>query len=130
MFDFYMQVQKHWTTHNTSATILFGADEVEPLSQRIYEAIRDDEGYISVALLARFDSNFPRLPFEAIDKQTYEKMVSNIAIHRRKDGDFLAWVSEYSKGQAIAPQDSPCEGLKCEMPDTNSKTKEYMPNSI
>ncbi|MDY6807055.1 MAG: LAGLIDADG family homing endonuclease, partial [Cyanobacteriota bacterium] len=64
MFDFYMQVQKHWTTHNTSATILLGEDEVEPLGKRIYEAIKDDEGYISAALLARFDAPFPRLPFE------------------------------------------------------------------
>ncbi|MFS8830423.1 ribonucleoside-triphosphate reductase, adenosylcobalamin-dependent, partial [Synechococcus sp. R8-2] len=63
-FDFYMQVQKYYTTHNTSATIELREDEVEALGSRIYEAIRDDEGYISAALLARFDAPFPRLPFE------------------------------------------------------------------
>ena len=38
--------------------------------QRITEAIENDEGYVSAALLARFDDlqTFPRLPFEPISK--------------------------------------------------------------
>ena len=128
-FDFYMQVQKYWTTHNTSATILFKEKEIEPLGKRIYEAIRDDEGYISIALLAKSNAPFPRLPFEAIDKPTYDKMVEEIKMRSRTDGNFEEWVSAYSQGRAIAPQDSACEGLKCEMPDTMSK-HEYMPSSI
>ncbi len=129
-FDFYMQVQKHWTTHNTSATILFEENEIEPLGQRIYEAIRDDEGYISAALLAKSNAPFPRLPFEAIDKPTYDKMVENIEKRSRTDGNFNIWVAEYSKGKAIAPQDSACEALKCKMNAAKPNHKEYMPNSI
>ncbi|MEM1426226.1 MAG: ribonucleoside-triphosphate reductase, adenosylcobalamin-dependent, partial [Cyanobacteria bacterium P01_H01_bin.130] len=55
-FDFYMQVQTHYTAHNTSATIELREEEVEPLAQRIYEAVKNDEGYMSAALLARFDA--------------------------------------------------------------------------
>ena len=50
-----MQVQKHYTTHNTSATIEFREPEIEFLAERIHQAIQNDEGYISAALLARFD---------------------------------------------------------------------------
>jgi adenosylcobalamin-dependent ribonucleoside-triphosphate reductase len=39
-FDFYMQVQKHYTTHNTSATIEFREPEIEFLGERIYQAIQ------------------------------------------------------------------------------------------
>ncbi|HEY9660950.1 MAG TPA: ribonucleoside-triphosphate reductase, adenosylcobalamin-dependent, partial [Allocoleopsis sp.] len=68
--DFYMQVQQHYTAHNTSATIELREGEIEALGQRIYDAIQNDEGYISAALLARFDDlqTFPRLPFEPISK--------------------------------------------------------------
>ncbi|MGB3615234.1 MAG: ribonucleoside-triphosphate reductase, adenosylcobalamin-dependent, partial [Elainellaceae cyanobacterium] len=64
-FDFYSQVQQHYTTHNTSATIELREPEVEPLAAAIYEAIASDAGYMSAALLARFDDHqtFPRLPF-------------------------------------------------------------------
>ncbi|WP_297040945.1 ribonucleoside-triphosphate reductase, adenosylcobalamin-dependent, partial [Thermosynechococcus sp. OHK43] len=55
-FDFYMQVQQHYTTHNTSATIELREAEVEPLATAIYTAIQQDQGYISAALLARFDA--------------------------------------------------------------------------
>jgi ribonucleotide reductase class II len=34
-FDFYMQVQKHYTAHNTSATIELREPEIEPLAEKI-----------------------------------------------------------------------------------------------
>ena len=77
-FEFYMQVQNHYTDHNTSATIELREDEIEVLSDAIFDNIADDGGYISAALLARFDvdgGTFPRLPFEPIDKATYDKLM-------------------------------------------------------
>ena len=38
-FDFYMQVQKHYTAHNTSATVEFRENEIEPLTDAIHQAI-------------------------------------------------------------------------------------------
>ena len=38
-FDFYMQVQTHYTDHNTSATIEFRENEIEPLSIALHKAI-------------------------------------------------------------------------------------------
>lgn len=79
-FGLYMQVQQHYTEHNTSATIEFRENEIDELSQLIHDSM--GKGYISAALLARFDANatFPRLPFEPIDQATYEEMIERVAI--------------------------------------------------
>lgn len=77
-FDFAMQVQRHYVGHNTSATIELRENEIEPLGRRIHQAIDKNEGYISFALLSRFDDHqaFPRLPFEPISKETYDRLAS------------------------------------------------------
>ncbi len=119
-FDFYMQVQKYYTTHNTSATLELREDEIEALGSRIYEAIRDDEGYISAALLARFDAPFPRLPFEKIDKATYERSVAEVNKRRRTD-DFFAALARYDHHLALAAEGpAGCDALGCLLPDTDS----------
>ena len=41
------------------------------------------------ALLARFDAPFPRLPFEKIDKPTYERLVAEVKKRRRTDNFFF-----------------------------------------
>ncbi|AFY43358.1 ribonucleoside-triphosphate reductase, adenosylcobalamin-dependent [Nostoc sp. PCC 7107] len=117
-FDFVMQVQRHYVTHNTSATLELRADEVEPLGQRIYEAIQNDEGYISAALLARFDDlqSFPRLPFEPIDKATYERLSQEV-LARRKTDDFCAVLSRYDSGELTEAGPSGCDSDKCMFPD-------------
>ncbi|OUL23266.1 ribonucleoside-triphosphate reductase, adenosylcobalamin-dependent [Nostoc sp. RF31YmG] len=115
--DFVLQVQRHYVTHNTSATLELRSDEVEPLGQRIYEAIHNDEGYISAALLARFDDlqSFPRLPFEPIDKLTYERLTQEVKA-RRKTDDFCAVLSRYDLGELAEAGPSGCDSDKCMFP--------------
>ena len=117
-FDFYMQVQKHYTRHNTSATLELREHEIEPLGKKIYEAIRDDEGYISAALLARFDDlqTFPRLPFEPIDKATYEKLSTEV-LERRKSDDFYASLLRYDSGELMEAGPAGCDSDKCMFPE-------------
>lgn len=117
IFDFYMGVQKHWTTHNTSATILLTEAEVEPLGQQIYESIRDDEGYMSSALLARFDAPFPRLPFEMISREEYERLRVRV-LQRRKSDEFLQILNfrlQETRFPDTGPQDPACSALSCEL---------------
>ncbi len=116
--DFYMQVQKFYTRHNTSATIELRENEVEALGNRIYEAIRDDEGYISAALLARFDDHqiFPRLPFEPISKEEYEQQLQQVKV-RRKTDDFHAALSRYDLGEMAEAGPAGCDSDKCLMPE-------------
>jgi ribonucleotide reductase class II len=117
-FDFYMQVQKHYTTHNTSATIELREHEIDALGTRIYEAIRDDEGYISAALLARFDDlqMFPRLPFEPISKEAYDQRVVAVK-QRRQVEDFYAALLQHDSGYAAESGPAACDSDKCMLPE-------------
>ena len=119
--DFYMQVQKFYVRHNTSATIELRENEVESLGTRIYEAIRDDEGHISAALLARFDAleTFPRLPFEPVSKETYTKMVEE-SLARRQIDVFHAALSRYDLGEMMDSGPAGCDSDKCLMPETKA----------
>lgn len=98
-FDFYMQIQKYYTQHNTSATIELRKEEIEPLAKRIHRAIDQGEGYISAALLSRFDDfqAFPRMPIEPIDLDTYNTMIREID-KRRKTDNFLEALNRYDQG--------------------------------
>jgi len=115
--DFYMQVQKFYVSHNTSATIELRENEVEALGHGIYEAIQDDEGYISAALLARFDDHqsFPRLPFEPIDKPIYDQLIQAVKA-RRKTDDFCVALSHYDSGELSEAGPSGCDSDKCLFP--------------
>ncbi|NJM96628.1 MAG: ribonucleoside-triphosphate reductase, adenosylcobalamin-dependent [Phormidesmis sp. RL_2_1] len=117
-FDFYMQVQKHYTAHNTSATVELREHEIEPLAERIHAAIENDEGYISAALLARFDDvqTFPRLPFEPITKAEYEEMLKAVR-SRRTTEDFHAALERHDAGELVDAGPAGCDSDKCLMPE-------------
>ncbi|MEC8441868.1 MAG: ribonucleoside-triphosphate reductase, adenosylcobalamin-dependent [Cyanobacteriota bacterium] len=116
-FDFYMQVQRHYTAHNTSATIEFREHEIEPLADALHQAMENGEGYISAALLARFDANatFPRLPFEPIDADTYERLQSEV-IQRRVSSDFFESLQRYDVGEIKEAGPAGCDSDKCLLP--------------
>lgn len=112
--DFYMQVQRHYVRHNTSATIELRENEVELLGTRIYKAIRDDEGYISAALLARFDDHqtFPRLPFEPVTKDQYDQLMQQVK-SRRQINDFQVALSRYDSKESTEAGPAGCDSDKC-----------------
>ena len=116
-FDFYMQVQQHYTAHNTSATVEFRENEIEPLADAIHQAIDQGQGYISAALLARFDANatFPRLPFEPIDQATYEQMQTTV-VERRRTHDFFEALQRYDGGELMEAGPAGCDSDKCLLP--------------
>ena len=116
-FDFYMQVQSNFTAHNTSATIEFREHEIEPLTDALHKTIQQGGGYISAALLARFDANatFPRLPFEPIDAQTYERMQKEV-IERRVNNDFFDALQRYDNGELTEAGPAGCDSDKCLLP--------------
>jgi len=117
-FDFYMQVQKHYTAHNTSATVEFRESEIEGLTDAIFKAIEGGEGYISAALLARFDAanaTFPRLPFEPIDQATYTQLQVEV-MARRRTLDFFEALQRYDGGELIEAGPAGCDSDKCLLP--------------
>ncbi|MEB3208389.1 MAG: ribonucleoside-triphosphate reductase, adenosylcobalamin-dependent [Synechococcus sp.] len=116
-FDFYMQVQSFYTAHNTSATVEFRENEIEPLAKAIHRAIDEDQGYISAALLARFDANatFPRLPFEPIDALVYRQMNQEIE-SRRRISCFFEALKQYDCSEMIEAGPAGCDSDKCLLP--------------
>ena len=111
-FDFYMQVQKFYTAHNTSATIELREDEIDALADVIYDSVATNGGYMSAALLARFDAPFPRLPFEKIDRATYLKLSAEVK-SRRKTDDFYGALAKYDSGEMITEGPAGCDSDKC-----------------
>ena len=137
-FDFYMQVQKYYTAHNTSATLEMRENEIEPLAKCIYEAIQNDEGYISAALLARFDDvqTYPRLPFEPIDRVSYKALENEIAERRYQNEaalisegldieayDFDNLYRFYDRGETLTPETAACDTGLCELKETLEQIK-------
>jgi ribonucleotide reductase class II len=124
-FDFYMQVQTFYTTHNTSATLELTKPEIEPLATAIHTAIDTSQGYISAALLARFDDKetFPRLPFEPISKERYEELLLEVEGRRTFNGDWsfpeaLAHFDlEAATGAPESQGPAGCDGDRCLMPE-------------
>ncbi|MGJ3251057.1 MAG: ribonucleoside-triphosphate reductase, adenosylcobalamin-dependent, partial [Elainellaceae cyanobacterium] len=117
-FDFYMQVQTHYTTHNTSATIELREHEIDALGTQIHETIRDDKGYISAALLARFDDHqtFPRLPFEPISKDVFDQMMQHVQ-ERRQVEEFYAALMRHDSGYMTEAGPAGCDSDKCMLPE-------------
>ncbi|ACT65573.1 ribonucleotide reductase [Cyanophage PSS2] len=113
-FDLYMQVQRHYTTHNTSATIEFRENEIDELSELIHSSMGN--GYISAALLARFDANatFPRLPFEPIDEPTYEHLLAGVYDRKKEDVSFEFLLSRYDRADLeLEAADGACTSAAC-----------------
>ena len=112
-FGLYMQVQMHYTEHNTSATIEFREHEIDELSKLIHDSM--GKGYISAALLARFDENgaFPRLPFEPITKEVYDEMQERVAIRGEECQDFHQALAKYDSADIELESSSACTSAAC-----------------
>ena len=130
-FDFYMQVQQLYTAHNTSATIEYRENEIKELSDLIYNTIQKDGGYISAALLARFDANatFPRLPFEPISKEEYLELQAEVN-RRQKNGDFFDALKFHDDGELIEEGPAACDSDKCLIAGTDGVAKPFSEESM
>lgn len=114
-YRFYMQVQQYYTDHNTSATIELREHEVPILSKLIYDDIENNGGYISAALLARFDvdgGTFPRLPFEPITKEKYDELMQ-IQELSGTDEPFLDTLNNYDSSGWSIESVAGCSSAAC-----------------
>ena len=71
-------MQKHWTDNQVSATITFSKDEVRDLKP-VLEAFEDRLKGVSMLPLADKDHGYLFAPYQEIDKEQYESMVSRIS---------------------------------------------------
>ena len=114
-YGLYMQVQRHYTDHNTSATIEFREHEIDEFSELLHENIQNDDGYISAALLARFDANatFPRLPFEPISKDKYDSLMSMQDILQDSEVKFLDILNKFDSSDWSIESVAGCTNASC-----------------
>jgi ribonucleotide reductase class II len=109
-----MQVQNHYTEHNTSATIEFTEDEIDELAHLIHDAM--GQGYISAALLQRFEDSggtFPRLPFEPISKAVYDELIERVAINGEDCPDFHRALSKHDNPSIELETSAACTSAAC-----------------
>ena len=115
-YGLYMAVQTYYTDHNTSATIELRENEIETLAKLIHESIDTNGGYISAALLARFDvdgGTFPRLPFEPITKEKYDELMAIQEISGETDEEFLATLNKYDSSDWSIESVAGCTNAAC-----------------
>jgi hypothetical protein len=125
---------------NTSSTLELRENEVEALAKCIYDAIQNDEGYISSAILARFDDmqTYPRMPFEPIDRAKYHELEQAIAERKAQKEVALAFRLKqagietydfdnlykfYDQGDALSPETAACDTGLCELKETLEQIK-------
>ena len=85
--------------------------------------MEQNTGYISAALLARFDDHetFPRLPFEPIDAETYERLDGVASsytgilplIFKKEDVSFLEVLATYDTADYELKGAAGCDSDKC-----------------
>lgn len=74
--EIYKMFQEYYTDHNSSNTITVKNDEWDDVEQWIWDNWDD---FIGVSFLSDSDSFYQLMPYEAIDKQTYEELAKNTA---------------------------------------------------
>jgi ribonucleotide reductase class II len=115
-FGLYMAVQQNYCDHNTSATLEIREHEIPVLAQLIHSAIVNNEGYISAAILARFDANetFPRLPFEPITKEVYDHQQMLVDVIREDSTEsLLDLLNKYDSSDFDLESVSACTSASC-----------------
>lgn len=115
-FSFLMQMQKYYVRQNTSATLEYRQQEIPKVTELIYNAIQNNEGYISAAMMARFDDfqSHPLLPFEPITESEYLRLQEQ-ALSRRKAGTFYEFLEQHDKGEESTQEIyvGGCDSEKC-----------------
>lgn len=70
------KMQTEWADNAVSVTVYYRKEELDSIKEWLSKNY--DKGVKSVSFLLHSDHNFVLPPYEEIDKQTYEKMVSKI----------------------------------------------------
>lgn len=116
--DFYMQVQKYYTTYNTSGTISLTEEEIVEIATELHRLIEEDEGYVSVALIPKDKSVLPRLPYEILSEEQYQNAIAQVK-SRRKSEDFQSLLAQYDTQELIEAGPAACDSEQCLIPSNH-----------
>jgi ribonucleoside-diphosphate reductase alpha chain len=107
--DWYLRLQKNWSTHNVSNTVYVKKDDWIKVGAFVYEHF--DE-IVGIAFLPYDDHKYELAPYEAITEEQYEKLAkafpkidfTKLGEYEKETGD----TTETAKTLA-------CTGEKCEL---------------
>lgn len=105
----YLDLQKHWTDHNTSITIEFNPDEVDDLVDMLLENWDD---YVAVSFMPKDTNAYPQLPEEPItDVEYLERAAKLTHINSRDIVEALKEIERENKMSELL--DADCAGGAC-----------------
>ncbi len=113
-FNRYLMFQRAWTDHNTSITITFDPDEVEPLVDAILE---NWDNYVAVSFMPKDTSEYPLLPEQEITEDEYLRLVDELLDRRSEYVDNKSFhdllIMYETTDQATELLDASCFGGSC-----------------
>lgn len=105
--DYYLMLQNFWTEHKPSITISVADDEWIEVGAYVYKHFDEICG---VSFLPKSDHVYRLAPYEKIDKETYEKMVSEMP-----KVDFSRLKDFEDKDETQGSRELACTGGACEL---------------
>lgn len=107
--NWYLHIQKHWSTHNTSNTVYVKRNEWLSIGNMVYENWDD---IIGMTFLPTDEHKYELAPYEEITKEQYEKMIKEFP-----KIDFTK-LGEYEKATGdttTSSREFACNGISCEI---------------
>lgn len=106
--DLWEIYQDHWCEHKPSVTIYYSDDEFLAAGQWLWERLDKCSG---ISFLPRTDHVYAQAPYEAVDKETYDKL-------KRETPSEIEWdrLGEYEKEDTTTgTQELACSSGSCEI---------------
>jgi ribonucleoside-triphosphate reductase (thioredoxin) len=101
--------QDHWCEHKPSITVYYSDDEFLAIGQWLWENFDDVSG---ISFLPKTDHVYKQAPYEAIDEDTYNRMVEAMA-----DTNWDMVVINEGEDNTVGSQTMACSGSSCEVVD-------------
>jgi ribonucleoside-diphosphate reductase alpha chain len=90
--------QDHWCEHKPSVTINYTDDEYLPLISTIYKNFDTISG---ISLLPKDDHVYVQAPYEAIDEDTYNELLSRVPEYGESLADLLKGHEQYDTTEGV-----------------------------
>jgi len=107
--NWYLLLQKNWSTHNVSNTCYVKKDEWIKIGAWVYEHFND---IVGISFLPIEDHKYKLAPYEEIDEERYEKLLKQFP---KLDFSKLGEYEKLSGDKTEAPKTYACTGDKCEL---------------
>lgn len=107
--DWYLKLQKNWSTHNVSNTCYVKRDEWLKIGSWVLDNFAD---VVGISFLPLEDHKYTLAPYEEIDEKTYEQLLKEFP---RLDFSVLGEYEKLAGDKTEAAKTLACTGNACEL---------------